>query len=251
MDFSDAFRNEVRAEHSDAFQLAHDVSRAVGDAVIRPVIIDGEIGRALDMLMQQGWRAHLSVQALAERRLTEDAATISRRLLELAIHAGYIASIDEYAIRLDRARRFLARFWQSAPQSLKDTMPPEDRGAWESWVEDWKLQLPEKPKSWWPSFREMLTSLGHEETYENDYRFLSGVAHGSGLFLARDYARSHADTHYQMDVCPLLIHSSKYYLALAINWNSVFDMLSAEILSELIRRIEVLRTTRGITHRCK
>ncbi len=243
MDFSDAFRNEVRSKHGEAFQLAHDVSFTIGDAVIQSVRINDEIDRALDILIQQGWRAHVSVQALAERNLTEDAATISRRLLELAIHAGYIAATDDYPLRLNRATRFLAKFWHSAPQEFKQMMAGDDRCAWEGWFETWKTRLPQNPKTWWPTFRDMLASLGHEETYDTDYRFLSGVAHGYASFLAKDYARSVADTHYPIDICPLLIHSSKYYVALAVNWNRMFKVLPIDELAQLIQRIELLRET--------
>ena len=92
METPDEFRSRVRAAHRPAFDLFGRVVDLVEPAVAHRRFLSGEVERALDMLMLQGYKAHCSLYVLAVRAHIEDAATIVRRLLELAIQTIYIAS---------------------------------------------------------------------------------------------------------------------------------------------------------------
>lgn len=230
------FRAKIRAENALAFALASDAARTIADAVLRPISLPSEVERALDILMQQAWQAHSSVCILVERCYFEDAHTIQRRLLEIGAQLAYIASPADSSVRQNRAIRFLARLWHSSPPEIRSFLPDADRKMWEDWYLGWKSQLSSKPQSWWPTIRELLSEVGHGPIYDQDYRFLCGIAHGAPSLFLHDYSGSTADRRLWTSPSVLLVHATRYYITAAFHWNSVFKKIPATTLNALSQR---------------
>ena len=240
------FRNRQRKQHARAFRFAARVGRVVAGSCVRHLPVRSDTARALDMLLQQAWKAHSGVCVLAERAFMEDAAVLSRRLLELAVQAAYIVAPHESDQQLDRARRFLAKLWISAPPEFKRLLDADRVSEWERRFDAWRGTLPEKPKHWWPSFQALFAAIGSVAAYEEDYRGLSAMAHGMPCFLAFDYAGEDVQNYTVMSASPILIHSSRYLLGTAYCWNKVFHLIDRSILDELMADME---RERGLTRR--
>jgi hypothetical protein len=238
------FRLETRSKNHRAFELADRVAEIVLDASVRTLNLSDEVTRALDMLMQQTWRTYLSVILLAERSLMEDVALLCRRLLELVVQASYIGTAKEAEVRMDRARRFLAKLWHAAPEALRQQLPAEDRARWEGWFASWRDRLPASPKSWWPTFRDLFIDLGKLEIYETDYRFYSASAHGGPVIFVKDYAGHTGGNYSTFDITVFLMHATRYCLAVTLIWNDTFSIIPNDTLDGLLK--ESAQTPRGL-----
>src|SRR5712692_2214950 len=110
---SDKFRRRVRTKYKSAFVLHADVAALLDSVIAQQTHLRTDVARAFDMLMVQACMAHESVRCLAVRALVEDAATITRRLLEIAVQAGYIMAPPTVRARRERARKYLLFLWKS------------------------------------------------------------------------------------------------------------------------------------------
>jgi hypothetical protein len=83
----------------------------------------------------------MAVDELTSLVLTEDAATIVRRLLELAVQLVYIARDDDEKTRDRRAGMYLAFLWHEWPAELRNRLPPDERKAWEALYAEYDRRL--------------------------------------------------------------------------------------------------------------
>ena len=82
-----------------------------------------------------------------------------------------------------------------APEEARDDLlSAECVDAWSKRADEWALELTPNRKAWWPNFREMFEANGMGAAYEEDYRYLSGAAHGSPWLELGKYMRSETST---------------------------------------------------------
>ncbi len=103
MQSPEEFRAAIRAKYPEEFLLCQDVAAILEQAVKQPRRLVNEVARVADMLMVQAYKAHASVYFLAVRAQIEDAATITRRLLEIAVQAIYITGDSDPEVCKQRA----------------------------------------------------------------------------------------------------------------------------------------------------
>lgn len=226
----------IRAKYRDAFSLHRDVATTLESAVRRTRRLADGVSRAADMLMVQGYKAHGSVYLLAVRAQVEDAATITRKLLEIAVQTIYITADDNADVCRQRAGRYLAYLWNSVPQEWRAKMPDRERQVWEAYHADHGRLLSERSRSWGPNVRSMFEEIGQPETYEQDYSLLSRIAHGTPPSLVQDYAQPIVPLRDDTFVPMVLVFASRYYLATAGQWNRLFRLVDEGALASLIER---------------
>ena len=236
MQSPEEFRAAIRAKYPEAFSLYHDVAFIIEEAIQKPRRLVDEVARASDMLMVQAYKAHASAYLLAVRAQVEDAATIARRILEIAVQTIYITGDSDREICKQRAGRYLAYLWDSIPTEWRTKMPPEERTVWETYYQAHQHRLPKKRKSWGPDFKSMFQEVGSLSTYEEDYSLLSGIAHGTPPSLVQDYAQPVVALRSDIFVPVMLVFASRYYLAVVGQWNNLFSLVSPSKLEELVER---------------
>lgn len=236
MQSPEEFRAAIRAKYPEEFLLCQDVAAILEQAVKQPRRLVNEVARVADMLMVQAYKAHASVYFLAVRAQIEDAATITRRLLEIAVQAIYITGDSDPEVCKQRAGRYLAHLWASIPDEWRTKMPIEERTAWETYYQSHQHLLPAKRRSWGPNFRSMFQEIGHVSTYERDYSLLSRIAHGAPPSLVQDYAQLVVPLRSDTFVPTILIFASRYYLAVAGQWNDIFHLANSDELVGLVGR---------------
>ena len=124
------YRLEVRNAHAEAFTIHRDVAVTLEDAILAARAHPDELAVVLDMLMLQGYKAHLSVSVLSEYAMIEDAATIARRLLELSVQAVYISADDNPKVCQRRAGSYLAFLWRKFPRRFRQNFPAQAKARW-------------------------------------------------------------------------------------------------------------------------
>src|SRR5262245_38187407 len=87
MDAPREFRARVIEKYAVYFSFCQKVAATFEKALDKPQELHDEVARVLSMFMYQAYKAHSSMYVLAVRAFVEDAATITRRLLEIAVQA--------------------------------------------------------------------------------------------------------------------------------------------------------------------
>lgn len=233
----DEFRRQTAIKYRPAFELHSDVEQVMQSAAMTARSFPDYVSRAVDMLFVQAFKAHVSVGELAELALVEDAATIVRRLLELAIQAVYIARDSEEATRRQRAGAYLAFLWHQWPDEFRGRLPRAERKAWEEVYVLFGAEFKPTRKKWGPSIRDMFLYAEHPETYEQDYSFLSNVAHGAPPSLVHSYSHPTVPLHDDLLVPDLIIRAASYGLAITLAWNDVFGLVKSSELEDLRHRV--------------
>jgi Family of unknown function (DUF5677) len=230
------FRARIQAKYAAEFGLCFEILNTLEQAYQQRISLPTDVHRTLDMLMLQSCRAYSSVYLLAVRAHIEDAAIITRRLMEIAVHAGYVIEPPDESGQRERARRYLAVLWLETPESVKEALSPDYRAAWEQYYTTHKHLLPKRNRPRDPNFSDMFRELGREETHVQDYAFLSGLAHGHPPNLIYEYR------HFSIEVRPdrlvpfILRYASRYCLTTTIIWNHLFGVIDDAILDALIQR---------------
>src|SRR5689334_17959727 len=228
----EAYRSDVRRRYAKAFELHRTALELIKPAVGSERRLESVVHVTLDMLMTQAYKTHYAVSVLAERGHVEDAATLTRRLMELAVQAVYIGAESEDDIRVRRAGAYLAHLWRSSETEARKHLPAEIVQEWERIYTAYQGELKSKTR-WGPRWDQMFEALGLGDTYTQDYSLLSGVAHGSTPEALMTYSMSTVPirSHYQV---PTLLHfSTRYYLAVAGQWNNYFRLVPEERFSRL------------------
>jgi hypothetical protein len=194
--------------------------------------LSGAVAYALDMLLVQAYKTHLSVFALCELAHIEDAATLARRLLELSAQAAFMLSPAGKGEQ--QAARYLADLWDRLPVERREALPVHLVAHWEAVVAPFKGTLsPQRPR-WGPPFKDMFEAAGMASTYEEDYRFLSGIAHGSAEDQILHYSARTVNVRPSEQVPTILVVATRYYLSLVVQWNNHFQVLPEDRLLAFI-----------------
>jgi len=234
-----AFKKEILDKHRPAFfDIWLPLAQVMEEAVVKPRVLDTAFARALDLFFIEAFKSHQSLYLLAVAGHEEDAATIGRRLLEIAFQVSYLCS--DSSKREERGEQYLAHFWHSAQSILASIDLPEERRKW--WEERYehhkkRLQFDKKgnPVSFWfgSSLAELATDLGYKETYEKDYRFLSHIAHCSSRGVLVDKVENVIQVKSHRLIDPIIVYSSRYVLWVTANWNEHFALIPNAILEKL------------------
>jgi hypothetical protein len=228
---------KVIERHRPAFELWEATSMLYRSALHVPRTRSNDVAMVLDMLMLQAYNSHTALSLLAEVGLIEDAATVARRLLEIAVQATYIAAEAEIAVRERRAGMFIAFMWRQLPSRIKHLLPAPVRAEWSAVAKKHGRFVPAKAKRWGPDFRAMFVACGAETLYQTDYKFLSGMSHGAPethiMRFSEQSVRAYDDQH----VSVILLYGSKYLAITGEHWNDVFNVVSAHDVTSLRDRL--------------
>jgi hypothetical protein len=224
------FKKRFRASFAKERKLHSDAALLLEPAVVAARPHPEAAHLALDMLFVQAYKSHLSVLAVGELGHMEDAATLTRRLLELAASSGYILALDNPREREPRAKRYLAALWLDLDDAAKAHLPQEVRT-------QWSVLTAGVARGGLPGLQKMLGILEQQGTYD-DYRLLSSIAHGGASDQIMAYSDSPVRVRDTLHCGSLLVYSSRYYLATAVAWNSLYGRLNIIALEDLIRRID-------------
>src|SRR6266550_4391694 len=99
------YREKIRLYWRNEFALHRRALDLIEPVLIKTRKQEDQFGLVLDMLFVQVYKSHVTVGTLAELGHMEDAATITRRLLEIFVFAGYITDPLKLAQRVERADR--------------------------------------------------------------------------------------------------------------------------------------------------
>lgn len=228
------YRTSVRARHSEAFALHRQTTLAFESAICSAHASPTVTHVAVDMLMLQAHKSHLSVALLAEHGLVEDAATITRRLLELSVQGAFIMSEQNAKSHDQVAGRYLLRLWQELPDKVKARLPKSTANYWEELLEQHMPLVATTAKRWGPTFKDMFTAIDALDLHDQDYAFLSSIAHGSHERLIVDYSKQTIPVPSHEPTSVLLVYASRYYAALGGHWNTLFGAVHPSKLGEVV-----------------
>lgn len=231
------FRSAIRQQHQQEFSLHRELAMLVEREVISKSRSHPDaVSLVLDMLIVQAYKAHLTAAVVGELGHLEDMATIARRLFELAIQSIYIGGDGEEATRLKRANQFIAYLWDSVPESRKKTLPPAIASDWEAMANEAGVRNADRVR-WGPPFATMFEYAGHRDLYDQDYKFLSALAHGSSEALIVQYSLLPIPVRSTDYVGTLLIYSSKYYLNVLDHWIRLYRPSLSGKFDEVAKRL--------------
>lgn len=213
------FRKKVRDMHAPAFSKHLAVARQLEAAYLDAAHGTDVVSIVLDMLLLQGYKSHLSVPVLCEHGFVEDAATITRRLLELSVQAVYIGGDDQATTCERRAGRYLAHLWRKFPRRFKSTLPAGMKAQWSRIARQYGRFVPKNANTWGPNWLTMFREIGHEQLYRSDYSLLSSIAHGRPDDQILTYSQAGIRVHRHEHSSVMLVYSTKYYLAIFEQWN--------------------------------
>lgn len=134
------------------------------DAVPKTRNITLSFARALDLLFIQAFKSHGSLYFLCVHGHGEDAATILRRMLEIAFQVGYVC-VDP-GKRDDRAKRFLAWFWLQTAGRVKASLAGPQKTWWQRMYDAHKHLITDSSgdplRNWWGNLtiRDLACELG-------------------------------------------------------------------------------------------
>jgi len=233
MTTADEYRRRVRTRHRAAFRLWSQASRTYREALAVPRRRDTDLRIAVDMLMMQASNTHDAISIVAEHGLHEDAATLTRRLLELSIQATYIAKDESPKVRARRAGSYLAYLWRKLPRKAKRVLPAIHRDEWSGTARSYGRFVRRGAKRWGPDWRTMFKECHAEDLYDSDYEFLSNAAHGASAEQVIRFSSFPLTAHQDRHVSVLLVYSSRYLAILGEHWNELFNIVPQTVVDQL------------------
>ena len=235
------FRRRVEEKYPSEVDLARHVWKTLESGVRADRYASDLVQRGLDMLFVQCFKAHVSTYQLAILAQVEDAATIIRRSLELAVQAVYIGRESSEEERRKRAGRFLAFLWVKWPPQFRSAIPADERQAWDAVLQTYGPGFTPAQPRWGPTFADIFAALEESDaaagaprgSYRDDYSYLSNVAHGTPPTLVHSYAQPIMPVHDDRLVPRLLAVGSMYTLACAMIWNESYQLIEDARLTTL------------------
>lgn len=221
-----------------AFTVWSHLASLLEEVVLADRRVESSFARALDLLFIEAFKSHGSLYPLCVIGHGEDAATIARRLFEIALQVGYLGKDD--AEKENRGRMYLAHFWHNAKElSSAMYLTPEWRKWWEEQYDRQKKWLRfknDKPDPYWSglNFYQLATELGLKNTYDQDYRLLSNVAHCSSRGLLLDKVDNEIQIQTDRLITPILGYGTKYMLWVTAHWNEHFKLVEESKLQEIL-----------------
>lgn len=236
------YRQRVRDAHPAEFALHGEVMQLFEEALTRERAREGVERLAIDMLMHQGFKTHVSVRIVCEHGFMEDAATLTRRLFELTLQALYIRHPGTEDERRKRAGRYLAFLWRQVHPHWRAQLPQPVREEWETIAVPYDSLLPAKARDWSDKDRrkmchEVKGGGAEGDDLYDDYRFLSALAHGSSEKLLVDFSRTHLHTHEVKYAGVLMVYASRYQMSIGQEWQKLFGAADSERIGEVGRQL--------------
>jgi hypothetical protein len=230
------FRARIIDENRAAFDLWRHTCALVEGAIPTPRDISDPYARALDLLFIQGYKSFSSLYVLCVRGQGEDAATILRRLLEISLQAGYLANDPE--ARELRGKQYLAYYWAQVPDLLKTGLDVPTRERLNAMYEAHKHLLAfdrrGRPSNWWSgTIRDLADRLGLLDTYDQDYTFLSQMAHGTTQGILLEIRSEGIEIRSDRMVREILVFGCRYILGLTLLWNERFNLVDEKVRTGL------------------
>lgn len=227
------------------------------------------LSQVVDLLFLQCYKSFSGVYILAVSGQGEDAGTVARRLLELTWQLMALNSSSQERHQEDWAKRCLAYFFGFWPQ-MKGTVAvswtDEERNYWEqAYLQNSHLiefDQYDWPLNWWPrvdsdgnittgrgGFIHLATLAGARDSYENDYRVLSQMAHGLASGFLFEMSRGKIEIRSGRMAGALVLWATSYVLIAASVWNAHFPLFPEEKLTQL--RDEVLLMKKQLAERSR
>ena len=231
------FRARVLVAHRTAFDLHTELLDKFETALLTERELSTPVSIALDMLMYQAVKASGALSLLSQHALLEDAATINRRLMELAITAAYIYGDGSETVQASRAARYLVHMWRQLPEKALTHIPETAQTEWRTLDARVGDSLPPTAKRWGPLWKEMFTDVGAEDLYQEDYTYLSAMAHGSPDDLIVLFSHQTIKVHRHDHAGILLIYGSKYFMIVATTWNRLFRIVPDDDVDQLTAKV--------------
>lgn len=240
-DSIDALRREVATAHAGAFALFQSIVGAFDDVIIRPRSHPTTTSVVLDMFELQAHKSITGVLLCCQHGLMEDGATLTRRLMELAVQAVYIGAESEEEQRELKAGKYIAFMWRGLPEATRRRLPTTARARWSKIARRYGPRIPRRAKSWGPNWRDMFTAIGAQEAYDQDYSYMSAIAHGRPDNQLFAYASAHIEVHDHRHVSVMLSYALKYYLMTAEQWNGAFGLVPTPVVDGLVAQAVAFR----------
>jgi hypothetical protein len=224
------FMARMVERHSRAFDLWRRTHERLEVAVPTARDLSSPFSRALDILFIQAFKSHGSLYVLCVRGQGEDAGTILRRMLEIAIQVRYLSVEAAPAERDTRGRRYLAYYWLQVPELVKDGLCADTHRWWLTHYNAYKnLVCDERGRpfrNWWgnSSIRDLASSLGLMATYDEDYRFLSQMAHCTAQGILFAQRGEIVEIRTDLLVREILVFGTRYIIGIAQPWNEHFGL---------------------------
>jgi uncharacterized protein DUF5677 len=231
------FKAQMIERHRASFELWRRSHELLEGAVPLRRDVTPPYARALDILFVQQFKSHGSLYFLCVHGHGEDGATILRRMLEIAFQADYLS--NDVPDRDRRAMKYLAWFWLQTEVRLKANIPDDQKTWWEEKYKAHKhliLGANGRPfRNWWgdSSIRDLAGQLGLADTYDQDYRFLSQMAHCTSQGVLMERVGNTLEIRTGLLVREILVFGTRYMISVAKQWNDVFGLLEATQLAEL------------------
>ncbi len=239
MESNAAAKKATLTRHKSAFSLWLLVHETLEDAVISDRDVQSSFLRALDHLFIQGFKSHGSLYSLCVIGHCEDAATIARRIFEIALQVGYLDS--EESERENRGREYLVYFFHLIPKGIlsNPSLTPDERKRWQDLYDQnkqWlKFTKSGNPLPNWSGLgiADLANKLGMRSSYDEDYRFLSNMAHGSSAGSLLRIADGKLQITDDSAATPILVYGTRYMLAVTEVWNAHFKVIEESKMIEL------------------
>jgi hypothetical protein len=233
-----SFRKQMLNEHRPAFDVYLCMAQLMEEAVAKDKNLPTPFAVALDLLFILAVKSYQALYLLSVNGLGEDAATITRRLFEVALQVEYLSS--DVTLREKRAEQYIAHFWHNAREIAAAVNLPADRRTWwenqYSFHKKWlTIDKNNKPATFWfgSNFRKIAKDLGVEDTYDADYRLLSRIAHCSTRGFLMKMHGTTIQIHSDCYVEAVLVFGTRYALCVAQRWNEYFAIMDETRLEDI------------------
>lgn len=224
------FKQSVRDRYPEAFAMHREVLELLEPAIETPRRQAALFDLAVDMLFVQAYKAHVSVLLLVLHGHMEDAATVARRLLELAAAMGYFGLAPTPEAKTARVKRYLADMWTDLPPEGQNLLPNAAREFWHKIANG-------TPRGALPKIQSIFSELGRQDTYNDDYSLLSRIAHGASSDQIIAFAADTVPVRPLWHLGTLLALASRYFVAAALVWNDSFSLIDQGKLDALSEKV--------------
>jgi hypothetical protein len=242
------FRATMIENHRQSYTLFKDTIEEIERIISTPRNIQpaySAYNEALNLLFIQAYKSFSSVYVLWVRGNGEDAATILRRLMEIAFQIIYLEKAEENE-KEERGAKYLAYFWGKMREFQKTgVLSQNDRDYWEKMFQKHKqfLNIDSKGKvlDWWGGggIKALAQKVDLIDTYNEDYKFLSQMVHCPSVGIIVDISKgvfNIRSNKYDRRMEGILVYACRYMIAIAEKWNKTFNLLNRDWLSELTKR---------------
>ena len=141
---------------------------------------------------------------------------------------GYAEPEEE---RRRRSRRFLAALWNELEADARQRVPPQAAQYWQAIADG----VPRTGAL--PSFQAILAGLGHKDTYDQDYRFLSQIAHGASPDQLLAFSGPRVVIRPLTQLGTVLVFGVRYAMASATVWDDYYSIIPRDAIATIQQRV--------------